>query len=78
VAAMSILIGFQMASFYVFTKVFAITEGFLSENRIIKKFTSIFSLESGVILSVFIFVTGLFFLGSAILNWQQAGFGELP
>jgi glycosyltransferase involved in cell wall biosynthesis len=77
VAGMSILIGFQMASFYLFTKVFAVTEGFLPENKIIKKFTSLFSLESGLILGIVIFIFGVFFLASAIFAWQQAGFGEL-
>jgi len=70
VAGMSILIGFQLVSFYIFTKVFAITEGFLPQDSTIDCFTTIFSLELGIIL-------GPFFLGSAILAWQQASFGEM-
>ena len=70
VAGMSILIGFQLVSFYIFTKVFAIKEGFIPQDSTIDCFTTIFSLELGIIL-------GPFFLGSAILAWQQASFGEM-
>jgi glycosyltransferase involved in cell wall biosynthesis len=77
VAGMSILIGFQLTSFYIFTKVFAITEGFLPKDPIIERFKAIYSLEIGVIVGTVLFVVGLFFLGSAILAWQQVGFGGL-
>lgn len=77
VAGMSILVGFQLASFYLFTKVFAVTEGFLPKDEKIERFTSIFSLELGVIAGVIFFILGAFLFGSALMIWQQSGFGEL-
>ena len=77
VAGMSILIGFQIMSFYVFTKVFAVTEGFLPEDRVIARITDIFSLELGVILGTVFFVIGIISLGDALLAWQRTGFGAL-
>ena len=77
VAGMSILIGFQIMAFYVFTKVFAVTEGFLPEDRVIARITDIFSLELGVILGTVFFVIGIISLGDAILTWQRVGFGAL-
>ncbi len=77
VAGMSILIGFQLVSFYIFTKIFAITEGFLPQNSTIDRCTTIFSLELGISLGTIFLILGPFFLGSAILVWQQVSFGEL-
>ncbi len=77
VTGMSILIGFQLVSFYIFTKVFAVTEGFLPHDITIERFTTIYSLELGVILGMIFFILGSFFLGNAILVWQKSGFGEL-
>lgn len=77
VAGMSILVGFQLTSFYLFTKVFAVTEGFLPKDEKIERFTSMFSLELGVIAGAIFVILGVFFLGSALMVWQQSGFGEL-
>jgi glycosyltransferase involved in cell wall biosynthesis len=78
IAGMSVLIGFQLVSFYIFTKVFAVTEGFLPKDLVTTKFTGIFSLEFGVILGAAFFIVGSFILGNALLKWQQVGFGGLP
>ena len=77
VSGMSILIGFQIMSFYLFTKVFAISEGFLPREPTIERFTKSFSLELGVFLGAAFFIIGMVFLGSAIFDWQKAGFGGL-
>jgi glycosyltransferase involved in cell wall biosynthesis len=77
VAGMSILIGFQLMSFYVFTKVFAVMEGFLPEDHVIERIIYLFSLELGVTLGTAFIVMGIFSLGNAILAWQRTGFGAL-
>ena len=77
IAGMSILIGFQLVSFYIFAKVFAVTEGFLPKDQIIKHFTGIFSLEFGVLFGTAFFVLGSLILCDALLKWQQVGFGGL-
>jgi glycosyltransferase involved in cell wall biosynthesis len=77
IAGMSVLIGFQLISFYIFTKVFAITEGFLPQDRVTKHFMGMFSLEAGVILGTALFILGSIILAGALLIWQQAGFGGL-
>lgn len=77
-AGMSILFGFQLASFYIFTKVFAITEGLLPQDPKIERFTATFTLELGVIIGAALCIAGLFLLGSAVLDWQKASFGALP
>ncbi len=77
VSGMSILVGFQLTAFYLFTKVFAVTEGFLPKDEKIERFTSIFSLELGVIVGVIFLILGAFLLGSALMIWQQSGFGAL-
>ncbi|MDH3722732.1 MAG: glycosyltransferase family 2 protein, partial [Desulfobacteraceae bacterium] len=61
VAGMSILVGFQLTSFYLFTKVFAVTEGFLPKDEKIERFTSMFSLELGVIAGAIFVILGAFF-----------------
>ncbi|MDH3721659.1 MAG: hypothetical protein OER74_09175, partial [Desulfobacteraceae bacterium] len=43
-----------------------------------ERFTSMFSLELGVIAGAIFVILGVFFLGSALMVWQQSGFGELP
>jgi len=77
VAGMALLIGFQFVSFYIFTKVFAVMEGFLPRDRIVERFTTIISLELSVIFGTIFLIVGIFLLGRAVLIWQQTGFGAL-
>ena len=77
VAGMSILIGFQMIAFYLFAKVFAITEGLLPEDPKIAKILKIFPLEAGIVAGVSLFGLGATLLVQAFLLWQHTGYGEL-
>lgn len=77
VAGMSILIGFQMISFYLFAKVFAITEGFLPEDPKIHTFLRIFPLEVGLLIGIVCFGLGASLMFQALTLWQQTGYGEL-
>ena len=70
-------LGFQLALFAVFTKVFAINEDLLpADPRLIRAFRSI-NLETGLLLGVVSALIGALFLGRAVLNWRAVGFGPL-
>lgn len=77
VAGMSMLIGFQMISFYLFAKVFAITEGLLPEDAKINMFLRIFPLEVGILIGIAFFGLGTSLLAQAFILWAQTGYGEL-
>ena len=77
VAGMSILIGFQMISFYLFAKVFAITEGFLPEDLKIDTFLRMFPLEVGILIGIAFFGLGAGLMVQALTLWGQTGYGEL-
>jgi hypothetical protein len=74
---MAIIIGFQIVSFAIFTKVFAITEGLLPEDKKINKFLSYINLETGLIIGVFLVLSGLVGSIYALRIWQSSSFGQL-
>jgi hypothetical protein len=74
---MAIIIGFQIVSFAIFTKVFAITEGLLPEDKKINKFLSYINLETGLIIGVFLVLSGLVGSIYALWIWQLSSFGQL-
>lgn len=76
-AAAAIVVGFQSATFAVFTKIFAINQGLLPEDRRLLRFFRIINLEKGLIVGAVLLMIG--FLGSlyAFLIWGQRGFGTL-
>lgn len=70
-------LGFQLALFAVFTKVFAINEDLLpADPRLIRAFRSI-NLETGLILGLLSALIGAVFLGRAVLDWRAVNFGPL-
>ncbi len=70
-------LGFQLALFAVFTKVFAINEDLLpADPRLIRAFRSL-NLETGLILGLVSALIGAVFLGRAVLDWRAVGFGPL-
>lgn len=70
-------LGFQLALFAVFTKVFAINEDLLpADPRLIRAFRSL-NLETGLILGLVSALIGAVFLGRAVLDWRSVGFGPL-
>jgi glycosyltransferase involved in cell wall biosynthesis len=75
--AVMILIGYQGVIFAVFTKVFAVTAGFLPSD---KKFTRIFeyiSLETGLLVGFALVAVGLAISIFAVKYWRLEGFGPL-
>jgi glycosyltransferase involved in cell wall biosynthesis len=73
----AMIIGFQIVSFAIFTKAFAISEGLLPEDRRLKKLFTYITLEVGLITGSILLLTG--FAGSvyALRMWQLKLYGSL-
>ena len=76
-AAMAIIIGFQAIVFATFTKVFAISEGLLPEDRRLDKVMEYVTLEVGLIVGVILIVLGLAGSIYAVAFWDEHSFGPL-
>lgn len=72
-----IVIGYQAVSFAIFTRYYAIEQGFLPSNKALTKAYHFFSLETGLIIGVLITLFG--FIGSvySLYLWDQQDFGQL-
>lgn len=70
-------LGFQLALFAVFTKVFAINEDLLpADPRLSRAFRAI-NVESGLLLGAVVALVGAGILVEAVRRWQVLGFGDL-
>lgn len=76
-ASLAILLGFQSCVFAVFAKTFAIGEGILPEDPRLTKFSTIITLERGLLLGLGAFAVGLALLLASVNQWRLADFGEL-
>ncbi len=76
-ASLFILVGYHAASFAVFTKRFAISEGMMPPDDRLTRFIQFFTLERGLILGIIMGLVGLFLLIGAINQWWESGFGQL-
>jgi glycosyltransferase involved in cell wall biosynthesis len=77
VSAMAIILSFQLISFAMFTKIFAISEGLLPEDPRLNRLFSIVTLEVGILIGLILAVSGLGLLLGAVVYWAELGFGEL-
>jgi glycosyltransferase involved in cell wall biosynthesis len=71
------LIGYQLVVFAVFTKVFAMQQGFHPPNRTYSGMFRYMSLETGLVLGALMFLVGIVVMFVAVLSWQSVGFGNL-
>jgi glycosyltransferase involved in cell wall biosynthesis len=71
------LIGYQLIVFAVFTKVFAMREGFHPPNRAYSEMFRYVKLETGLVLGALMFVLGVAGTVLAVLSWSAVGFGAL-
>jgi glycosyltransferase involved in cell wall biosynthesis len=71
------LIGYQLVVFAVFTKVFAMREGFHPPNASYAAMFRYVRLETGLALGLLMVVLGIGGLILAVLSWQVMGFGVL-
>jgi glycosyltransferase involved in cell wall biosynthesis len=72
-----IVVGFQAVNFALFTRIYAIQQGFLPNNQTLDKLYKFITLEAGLIIGVLITLGGL--LGSlySLYLWDQQDFGQL-
>jgi glycosyltransferase involved in cell wall biosynthesis len=76
-AGAAIIVGYQAVLFAAFTKVFAMTEGLLPMDNRLLKITRYVTLESGLLVGVFILLAGLVLSFLSIRIWSETGFGPL-
>ncbi|GAC1473709.1 MAG: glycosyltransferase [Candidatus Dormibacteraceae bacterium] len=76
-AGFACLIGYQLVVFAVFTKVFAMQQGFHPPNRTYSTIFRYMRLESGLLIGALMFVVGIVVTLIAVLSWQSVGFGSL-
>jgi glycosyltransferase involved in cell wall biosynthesis len=72
-----VVIGFQAVNFAVFTRIYAIQQGFLPKNSTLDKLYNFLTLEAGLIVGVLITIAGL---GGSIYSlylWDLQDFGQL-
>jgi len=77
VASLALLLGYQSILFAIFSKTFAVMEGFLPEDPPLRRFFELVNLEKGLLLGAGALAAGLLLIGSALLQWWQVDFGPL-
>ncbi|MCW2880906.1 MAG: dolichol-p-glucose synthetase [Sphaerisporangium sp.] len=76
-ASAIVVIGFQAVLFGLFTKVYAAEEGFLPEDRWIKRLVDVVTLEKGLVAGGLLAIGGLTGVVASVAHWQVRNFGEL-
>ena len=76
-ASLALLCGFQAVVFAIFTKLFAISEGMMPQDRRLDDFFQAVPLERGLFIGAAGLVVGLGLLIGAILQWRAVDFGNL-
>jgi hypothetical protein len=73
----SMLVGFQLLAFAVFTKVFAISEGLLPEDPRLNRMFHYIKLESGLVVGGLFVLLGLAGSIFALSTWARTSFGPI-
>ncbi|MCZ8047581.1 MAG: glycosyltransferase family 2 protein [Microcystis aeruginosa K13-05] len=76
-SATALIIGFQIVSFAIFTKAFAISEGLLPEDRKLRRFLRYINLEVGLIIGLILFLLGMGSSLYALYIWNARLYGAL-
>ena len=76
-AGAMVVIGFQLMLFWLFTQVYAGSEGFLPEERRVQKVLGKLSLERGLLTGAAVGLAGLIGLIFSLTYWQSHSFGHL-
>ncbi|HEV3103489.1 MAG TPA: glycosyltransferase family 2 protein [Candidatus Dormibacteraeota bacterium] len=77
VAGFVALLGYQLVLFAVFTKLFAIREGFHPPHPMLQTLLRYITLEVGLLTGTLMALGGLVALVLAVASWQSVGFGNL-
>jgi glycosyltransferase involved in cell wall biosynthesis len=72
-----VIIGFQSVLFWLFTRVYASSEGFLPESPRAEKVLAWLPLERALIVGGVVGLAGLAGLVFSLIDWQASGFGHL-
>ena len=72
-----IILGFSCLSIGVFTRTYAVEEGFLPRNRYDKRFEERFNLEIGLIGGLILLLIGIGGFVYSFFIWKSKGFGQL-
>lgn len=78
ICAAMLLTGFQVLFFAIFTKSFAVRFGILPPDEKMSFILRSHTVEIGIVGGILLSLLGLGYLGSAVMYWQNAGFGDLP
>lgn len=73
----SMLVGFQLIAFALFTKVFAITEGLLPEDPRLNRLFEYIKLETGLVVGGLLVILGIAGSALALSSWARASFGPM-
>jgi hypothetical protein len=76
-ASAAVILGAQLILFWVFAKVFAITEGLLPPDPRFDRLFKYLSLESGLVVSGLTLLTGLGLAIMSTVRWQRLAYGSL-
>ena len=77
VAGFASLIGYEALLFGVFTKIYAVRQGFHPPHRLLNRLYGRITLEVGLLAGVALSIAGLTDLAFAFLHWRAVGFGAL-
>lgn len=76
-AGVFIITGFSCISLGLFTRTYATEEGFLPRNKLDNRIEKFFTLESGLVIGLIVFFSGVAGSLYSFYIWQQAKFGRL-
>jgi glycosyltransferase involved in cell wall biosynthesis len=76
-ASFVVILGYQLMTFAVFTKIFAIREGFHPPETHLNRLATYINLEVGLVAGLAMLLGGFGTLGLASWNWWNSGFGNL-
>jgi glycosyltransferase involved in cell wall biosynthesis len=76
-AGFACLLGYQLVVFSVFTKIFAVREGFHRPSALLNSLFPVVNLEVGVLCGMIMIVFGALGLVAAVWTWGGHGFGTL-
>jgi hypothetical protein len=76
-AFVSVLLGFQLVAFALFTKMFAISEGLLPEDHRLNRAFQYVTLETGLAVGALLIAVGIGGSIFAVSGWANGSFGAL-
>lgn len=76
-AAMAVVIGFQSVLFAVLSKIFAVNEGLLPENRLLARLFRYVTLEVGLLVGLGLLAAGAAGSAYAFFLWSRSSFGAI-